>query len=55
MNKKYVTLTGHFQDIEDYNSTFKKVKIKVFAFDLNRNGSDITQIAFANAQNSIFL
>lgn len=51
---KFVTLEGHFQEIEDYNSTFKKVKIKVFAFDLNANNSDITRTAFENAKSSIF-
>jgi hypothetical protein len=53
-NKKIVTLEGHFQEIEDYNSTFKKVKIKVFAFDKNRNNSDITRTAFSKARDSIF-
>lgn len=46
--------TGKFEDIEDYNSSFKKVKIKVHALGENRNLSDITDDAFKGAKNSIF-
>ena len=53
-SKKFVALEGHFQEIEDYNSTFKRVKIKVFAFDKNANNSDITRTAFSSAQPTIF-
>lgn len=47
-------LQGQFESIEDYNSTFKKVKIKVFAFGENSNFSNITPESFVRAKDSIF-
>jgi hypothetical protein len=47
-------LQGQFESIEDYNSTFKKVKIKVFAFGENDNSSNITPESFVKAKDSIY-
>lgn len=47
-------LQGQFETIENYNSTFKKVRIKIFAFGKNQNFSNITPQAFEYAKDSIY-
>jgi hypothetical protein len=52
LNEK--VLHGYFESIEPYNSSFKKVTIKVFAFGKNQKFSNITPQSFELAQNTIY-
>lgn len=47
-------LQGYFESIEPFNSSFKKVSIRTFAFGKNRNFSNITPQSFELAKNTIY-
>lgn len=47
-------LHGFFENIEPYNSSFKSVKIRIFAFNKNRNNSNITEESYLLAKQSLF-
>ena len=49
-----IALKGYFEGIEDYNESFKKVKIKVHALGKNKNYSNILPSAFEKAKESIY-
>lgn len=49
-----ISLNGTFSEIEDYNPSFKKVKIKVHAFEEVANNTYITKNSFNYAKNTIF-
>lgn len=53
VDKKTMIFSGELVDSGVNNSTFKRVKVRVFAFDKNANGSDITRVAFTNAEPSL--
>jgi hypothetical protein len=47
-------LRGYFESVENYNDSFKKVCIRIFAFGKNANFSNITPQSFELAKNTIF-
>jgi hypothetical protein len=47
-------LHGVFESIQPYNSSFKSVKIRIFAFNKNRNRSNITEESYLLAAPSLF-
>lgn len=50
-----LTFNGHFETMQDYNSSFYRTKMRVFAFGNNANGSSISPLAFEKAKESLRL
>jgi hypothetical protein len=54
INLENKVLHGMFESIEPYNSSFKSVKMRIFAFSKNRNLSNITEQSFLLAKSSLY-
>ena len=55
LEKNKLSFDVEIDEIEDYNPTFKKCSMRVFAFGKNRNMSNITKESFINeAKNTLF-
>lgn len=54
IDEKKLSLKASFENIKNFDDSFLQVKMKVFAFGDNRNGSSITKEAFEIAKPTIF-
>lgn len=53
--KNPLTFNGHFEAMQDYNSSFYRTSMRIFAFGSNGNGSSISQQSFEKAKESLRL